>query len=139
MEQDQRNREVPLVWQCSSQPRTAECFAHQDPLLFRLAQIFGDNIPTIILFHVQLTYDDHSNSQLTITIHHLFYPLDYEGLSLLYSSFNTSLLYLNLLYHSKTRVPGRILSPYTCRNILSVMSFPQPNQKISDLFVPQCL
>ena len=44
---------------------------------FLHAQIFGDNLPNVILFHVQLTYDL-SNSQPRITIYHQPYLLNVD-------------------------------------------------------------
>ena len=43
---------------------------------FLHTQIFGDNPPNTVLFHVQLTCD-HLNCQSTISTHHLPYPLDF--------------------------------------------------------------
>ena len=41
---------------------------------FLHVQIFGDNLPNTVFFHVQLTCD-HLNSQLMIATHQLPYPL----------------------------------------------------------------
>ena len=68
--QDQVNRElVPARW-FSFRSRTAVWSSHQVPLLYKHTQIFGDNLPNTVLFHVRLTCD-HSNSQPTITTHHV--------------------------------------------------------------------
>ena len=45
---------------------------HLIPILFRHAQISGDNLPNTVLFHVQL-FDDHSNNQQIIDTHYIPY------------------------------------------------------------------
>ena len=84
MEQDPVNWVVVPVRLCSFQPGTA----HPVPLLFRHAQIFGDNLPNT----VHLTCD-HSNNQLGIANTPTAYPLDVDLLvkscSLLQSSFTS--------------------------------------------------
>ena len=62
---------------------------------FSHVQIFDDNLPSTVLFHVQLTCY-HSKSQPTITTQHLPYPHNVEGLSLLESTFTPLRHYLNL-------------------------------------------
>ena len=68
------NRESVLVWRSLHPPKPVGCSALLVLLFFRLAQIFGDNLPNNVLFHVQLTCD-HSNRQPTIATHLLSYPL----------------------------------------------------------------
>ena len=72
MEQNQLNKEVVLVWWCSSHSRPARCTVS---LLFRHAQISGDNILNPVLSHIQLTC---YHCQSTIATHHLPYPLDVD-------------------------------------------------------------
>ena len=50
MGQDQANRELVPVWQCSSWLGTPRCLVDLIPLLFRYAQILSDNLPNTVLF-----------------------------------------------------------------------------------------
>ena len=61
------NKEFVPVWQCSSHPGTARYSVHLVPLLFRHSQIFDDDLPNTVLFHVRLAYD-HSNSQPSVLL-----------------------------------------------------------------------
>ena len=59
-----------LVWSCLMM----SCVRHS---FWSSFSSLCDNLLKTVLFHVQLTCD-HSNSQLTITTHHLPYPLDVD-------------------------------------------------------------
>ena len=48
--QDQAKKEVVPVWWCSSQSATVSCSTLSVPILFRHAQIFGDNLLNTFLF-----------------------------------------------------------------------------------------
>ena len=91
------------------------------PILCRLSasSIFGDNVPSTVLPHIQLTCD-HLNKSI-ITTHYL--PLTsvllVEGLPLLELSFTSFHLSLNLLCSSKTSSPDMVLSLYPCWSISS--------------------
>ena len=74
--QDQLNRKIVPVRPSPCRPGTAGCAPYEASLLFRHAQIFGDNLPNVAFFRVQLTCN-HSNSQITITMHHLSYLVDF--------------------------------------------------------------
>ena len=121
---DQKNSEVILLWRYSYRLRTTKWSVQLVPLLFRLAQIVGDNIPLTFLTFSWLAIIPNVNRRLPhitcltrltlISVQHV------EGLSLRESSFSSSRTYLNLLYHSKAHVHNMVLSPYTSLSFSSV-------------------
>ena len=104
--------------------QSAGCSAQPVPLLFRHAQIFGDNFPNAVLFHIQ-TSCNHSNSQPTITTHYLsthstlISVLLVESILHLKSYFSFFHPSFNVCHHSKIRVTDMVLSPHICWSISS--------------------
>ena len=54
-----------------------QCFGNNFVLIFRMLQFSVVIFQTLSFFYIQLIYN-HSNSQLTIAIHQLSYPLDFD-------------------------------------------------------------
>ena len=125
-EQDRAIREVVPVRWFSSQPGAAGCSAQPILLLFRHAQIYGDNLPNTILFYVRLICD-HLNSQLTITTHNLLYSLDVD-LSPVWWRAPTPEIIFHLF--PPFFEPLMQLKTHVCD-----MNFPQ--KKLPSIFVPQ--
>ena len=90
---------------------------------FSCAQIFGHNLPNIILFHV-LQPRNHSNSQMMIVTHHLPHPLDVDFSPVCWRPPAPGVIIqllapLNLMCHLEICVLNMGLSPYAYWSISS--------------------
>ena len=119
---------------------SARCSEYLVLLVFRHAQIFGDNLPNTIPFHVQLNCDHSVNwwsQHNTYLIHStLTTVLLVEGLLLLESSFTSSWPSWNLLCHSKTYVQHVVIFIYMLKHFKGLwQSFSPTEPKILGSFL----
>ena len=126
------------VWLYSSLPGIIGCSVHPVLLLFRPAQILGDNLLNTVLFMfswfaIIRTVNWQSPQTICFTRSTLTSVLLVECLPLRELSFSPSQPSLNLLDHSETRVHDIMLTPYTCWSISKARDgvFPKQTKSFS--------
>ena len=118
------NKEDLLILWWSTRPRTTRCLVQPVTLLYRHAQIFGDNLPNTDLFHIQLTCN-HLNRQPTITSLHPFYRLNVDHSFACWRPPTPGVIVLLLVSLFEPLVPLKthncdmVLSTYICWRISS--------------------